>query len=111
MIDLERLTSLVQTTRRLADVPILPTVVRLLPVLVARLRTLSPESSEDESYVKIVEMMFEMTLVLPCKGEGKLEEAVKEIGWRAGMLETDIGDWVRSEQRSFAWQKHTASSE
>lgn len=108
MTDIERLTLLVQTVRRLADVPITPIVVRLLPLLVSRLKTLYPESSDDEVYIKIIEMLFETTMVLPCQGESKLKEAVREVGWRAGMLDTDIGDWVKAEQRRFAWEKYSA---
>lgn len=51
-----------------------------------------------------------MTIVLPCQGEGKLKEAVLEVGLRAGLLDTEMGDWVRAEQRRFAWERFNGSN-
>jgi hypothetical protein len=76
---------------------------------VNRLQALYPEPKDDETYARLVERLFEITMVLPCQGEGKLMAAVLEVGWRAGLLGTDLGDWVRAERRRYAWEKYGAS--
>ena len=102
--DTERLLLLVRITQRLAAIPFIPPVARLIPRLLDRLRVLFPEPTQEDEYRKLVEGLFDCTLALPCAGENKLKDDVEEIGWRAGLLEGQVGDWVRRERRLAGWE-------
>lgn len=102
--DASRLDMMAGTLLRLGQMPSPCSVPPLLPALTARLVELFPEPSQDSLYAEIVEKLFETSLVLPCRGEGKLASAAEEIGWRARLLDTEVGDWVRKEIRLAAWE-------
>ena len=102
--DAERLLLLVRIAQRLAVIPFIPPVARLIPKLLDRLRALYPESTQEEVYANLVEGLFDCTLALPCAGEDKLRSDVEEIGWRAGLLDGRVGEWVRRERRLAAWE-------
>lgn len=72
-------------------------------MLVDRLVHVFPTPCADERYVKIVEALFDVSLSLE-HGDEEVRRAVDEIGWRVGLLESDVGRWVRKERRLALWE-------
>ncbi len=79
------------------------TLTEIFPILVDRLAVLSPSPEQDEVYVQVVERLFEAALALE-KGNERARSATEEIGWRLGLLQTDVGEWIRKEKRLAAWE-------
>lgn len=109
--DATRLSHITRTLLRLSQMASPCSVPPLLPLVTARLVQLFPTPTHDPGYTMIVERLFEVTSVLPCRGEGKLLEAVEEIGWRVRLLDTEVGRWVRRETRLAAWESRNGEED
>jgi hypothetical protein len=109
--DVDRLTVLTRIALRLSSFPSSTSAIRLLPKLTKRLCALHPTPTSSPTYVKIVEELFQISLELPSQGIKHLQTAVEEVGWRTSLLDSEVGVWVRREQRQGAWDLHKQRSD
>lgn len=120
--DIDRLDVLARIALRLSSVPDRSESAALLLLLANRLRKLIPNATANANsgpnlasegsattmpaVARTIEYLFRLGLAIPPDDSRReTKDAVESIQKRMEGLRGDVGEWVRTEKRKFAWDE------